>query len=248
MTADIDLLGISHRYPGNPHPTVENVSLAVPAGRTTVLVGASGCGKTTVLKLVAGLLEPSVGDIRFDPRRPPGFAYVFQTPALMPWATVAENVALPLQIGGVPDATRVRDALSAVGLAEKTRARPHALSGGQQMRVSLARALVSGASRLLLDEPFAALDEITRQGLIDLMDKLRVERQLTILLVTHNIAEAVFLGDQVALMVPGPGRIARIVKIDGPESRTAAFRVDPHYHAQCAAVSALLQSSGSQTS
>ncbi len=240
MAADIDLLRVSHRYAGSQVLTVENISLAIPAGRTTVLVGASGCGKTTLLKLIAGLLVPSEGEIRFDPKRPPGFAYVFQTPALMAWARVEENVALPLTLAGAPDAARVQDALAAVGLSDKATARPHELSGGQQMRVSLARALVSGASRLLLDEPFAALDEITRQNLIELVDRLRIERGLTIVLVTHNIAEAVFLGDQVALMAPHPGRISRLEKISGPEQRAAAFRSDPVYHAQCAAVSAAL--------
>jgi NitT/TauT family transport system ATP-binding protein len=240
MTADIDLRNVSHWYAGSARPTVENISLTIPLGRTTVLVGASGCGKTTILKLIAGLQVPGQGAVRFDPRQPPGFAYVFQSPALMPWATVAENVALPLQLGGVPDASRVADALSAVGLADKLAFRPHQLSGGQQMRVSLARALVSGASRILLDEPFAALDEITRQNLVELIDRLRIERQLTLVLVTHNIAEAVFLGDQVALMMPNPGRILQLLKIDGPVRRDSLFRSDPLYHAQCADVSALL--------
>jgi NitT/TauT family transport system ATP-binding protein len=240
MTADIDLRQVSHWYAGSARPTVENITLAIPQGRTTVLVGASGCGKTTILKLIAGLLTAGQGEVRFDPRQPPGFAYVFQTPALMPWATVAENVSLPLQLGGVPDASRVGEALAAVGLAEKQGFRPHQLSGGQQMRVSLARALVSGASRILLDEPFAALDEITRQTLVELIDRLRIDRQLTIVLVTHNIAEAVFLGDQVALMVPNPGRLLHVLKIDGPSRRDGLFRADPLYHAQCADVSALL--------
>jgi NitT/TauT family transport system ATP-binding protein len=240
MAADIQLAHLSHRFAGAGVPTIDDLSLSIPAGRTTVLVGASGCGKTTVLRLIAGLLKPDSGDIRFDPRQPPGLAYVFQTPALMPWATVAENTALPLVLGGAPDARKVADALAAVGLSGKAAARPHELSGGQQMRVSLARALVSGASRLMLDEPFAALDEITRQKLIELIEELRVERRLTVVLVTHNISEAVFIGDQVALMVPTPGRLARLIKIDGPDIRNAAFRRDPSYHGQCAAVSALL--------
>jgi NitT/TauT family transport system ATP-binding protein len=240
MTADIDLRDVSHWYPGSASPTVDHITLAIPQGRTTVLVGPSGCGKTTILKLIAGLQVPGQGVVRFDPRQPPGFAYVFQSPALLPWATVAENVALPLQLGGVPDASRVTEALTAVGLADKLGSRPHALSGGQQMRVSLARALVSGASRILLDEPFAALDEITRQNLVDLIDRLRVDRHLTIVLVTHNVAEAVFLGNQVALMVPNPGRILHVLKIDGPSRRDSQFRSDPIYHSQCADVSALL--------
>jgi NitT/TauT family transport system ATP-binding protein len=240
MVADIRLSHVSHQHAGARHATVGNVSIDVPAGRTTVLVGASGCGKTTILKLVAGLLLPSAGDIRFDPQRPPGLAYVFQTPALMPWATVSENVALPLALGGALDAQKVTEALEAVGLLEKTASRPHELSGGQQMRVSLARALVSGASRLLLDEPFAALDEITRQKLVELVEQLRITRHLTVLLVTHNISEAVFLGDQIALMIPNPGRVAQVLKIDGPAERTAAFRSEPQYHAQCAAVSKML--------
>jgi NitT/TauT family transport system ATP-binding protein len=240
MTADIDLQAVSHWFAGKSLPTVDQITLAIPRGRATILVGQSGCGKTTVLKLIAGLLKAGQGNIRFDPRQPPGFAYVFQTPALMPWATVAENVALPLILGGAADETRVQDALAAVGLIDKISARPHELSGGQQMRVSLARALVSGASRILLDEPFAALDEITRQNLIELIDRLRRERGLTIVLVTHNIAEAVFLGDQVALMASAPGRIIQLIKIDGPVARDSGFRNDPVYHAQCAKVSSLL--------
>jgi NitT/TauT family transport system ATP-binding protein len=241
MAADIQLSHLSHQYAGATQSTVDDMSLLVPAGRITVLVGASGCGKTSVLKMIAGLLTPTGGHIHFDPHQPPGLAYVFQTPALMPWATVDENVALPLLLGGAPDLQKTREALAAVGLADRASARPHELSGGQQMRVSLARALVSGASRLLLDEPFAALDEITRQKLIELIEQLRVKRQLTILLVTHNISEAVFLGDQIALMVPNPGRLKKLIKIEGPSERTAAFRTQALYHEQCATVSGMLR-------
>jgi NitT/TauT family transport system ATP-binding protein len=240
MPADIQLSHLSHRYAGAATATFDDLTLDIPVGRTTVIVGESGCGKTTVLKLISGLLASPQGSIRLDPHRPPGMSYVFQTPALMPWATVAENTALPLVLGGVPDPHRVAEALNAVGLAEKATARPHELSGGQQMRASLARALVSGASRLLLDEPFAALDEITRQRLIELLEELRHAHGLTILLVTHNIAEAVFLGDQIALMAPNPGRLVRLLKVDGPALRNAQFRADPAYHAQCAAVSAMM--------
>jgi NitT/TauT family transport system ATP-binding protein len=217
------------------------VSLAVPAGQLLSLVGPSGCGKTTLLKLTAGLDQPTAGTVVRDAQAGQPAAYVFQTATLLPWASVADNVALPLRLAGQPvDPARLAEVLGWVGLADRQAARPSELSGGQQMRVSIARALVGAPRLLLLDEPFAALDEITRQRLAELVAGLARTQRLTVLFVTHNIAEAVFLADRVVLMAGPPGHIVADIAVDGPPVRDGAFRADPAYHRQCAALSAAL--------
>jgi NitT/TauT family transport system ATP-binding protein len=231
------LAGVSRAFASGT-AALDGVDLDVAAGELVALVGASGCGKTTLLRLIAGLDAPSNGALTWAEGAPPRRAYVFQAPTLLPWASVESNVRLPLDLAG--QSGDVRAALTAVGLEGKASAKPHQLSGGQQMRVSLARALVSDPALLLLDEPFAALDELTRQRLADLVAALKQERGLTILFVTHNISEAVFLADRVLLMAGPPGRIAADLRIKGPAQRDAAFRADPAYHAQCAALSAQL--------
>ncbi len=221
---------------------LQDVTLDVPRGEITALVGASGSGKTTLLRLAASLETPSRGSVIFEDEEVPR-GYVFQAATLMPWASVTDNVGLPLTLNPFPLRERtegITKLLTQVGLADKAGAMPHELSGGQQMRVSIARALASDPELLLLDEPFAALDEITRTRLCDLVAGLQRQRNLTILFVTHALAEAVFLATRVVLLSDHPGRIAKVVDIDGPVVRDQAFRNDPAFHAQCAALSALM--------
>jgi NitT/TauT family transport system ATP-binding protein len=220
---------------------LQDIELTLGTGQLTALVGPSGCGKTTLLKILGGLAAPSGGQVVWQERAPPAKGYVFQSPTLMPWADVAHNITLPLVLAGAaPQPEKLIRLLQETGLSDKRTALPHQLSGGQQMRVSLARALMGSPRLLLLDEPFAALDEITRQRLSELVCALHRAQQLTIVFVTHNIAEAVFMADRVVLMQGPPGRIVQSIKINGPQVRDQAFRADPSYHAQCARLSAEL--------
>jgi NitT/TauT family transport system ATP-binding protein len=210
----------------------------VRPGEFLSLLGPSGCGKSTALRLIAGLSPPSAGTIDWPggvrPRSDIGF--VFQEPTLMPWATVADNVRLPLRLAGVPraDATpRVNDAIERVGLGEFAGRYPRELSGGMRMRVSLARALVTRPRLLLMDEPFAALDEITRFRLND--DLLAVWQALgmTIVFVTHSVFESVYLSGRIVVMTPRPGRVAAEIPIDAPYPREAGFRTSAEYGRSC---------------
>ncbi len=206
------------------------VSLAVRPGEFVALLGPSGCGKSTVLRLAAGLDDPSAGQVQ-APAREPGAdaatAFVFQDATLMPWASVFDNVWLPLRLQGVSRnaaAARVREVLARVGLAEFERAMPAALSGGMKMRASIARALVTRPRVLLMDEPFAALDDITRQRLnAELLQWWQQQRMAT-LFVTHSVSEAVFLSQRVLVMGARPGRIVAELAIDQPYPRAPAFR------------------------
>jgi len=226
------------------------VDLSVARGEFLSLLGPSGCGKSTLLRIVAGLSEPTSGACRLDltgqsgkatPRGHIGF--VFQDPTLMPWATVAGNVELPFRIAGqvrAAERDRVRAALNAVGLSGFERSYPHQLSGGMRMRVSIARALVTGPELLLLDEPFAALDEITRLALNDDLLRLWEAYRPTILFVTHSVFESAYLSSRIAVMTPRPGRIAADLPVDLPQPRSRAVRTAPAYAAMCEGVSAAL--------
>jgi NitT/TauT family transport system ATP-binding protein len=215
--------------------------LAVAPGEFVALLGPSGCGKSTLLRLAAGLVVPSAGDVRTTTTQP---GFVFQEPTLMPWTRVLENVRLPLELNGTPrpaaDA-RARAALERVGLAGSERLRPRELSGGMKMRVSIARCLVTEPTLLLLDEPFAALDEITRWRLDDELLALWREQGLTVLFVTHSIHEAAYLAQRVLVMAARPGRIVQEVAIAAPPRRDADFRVSTAFAQAAARLQAALQ-------
>ncbi|MDE2580021.1 MAG: ABC transporter ATP-binding protein [Rhodospirillales bacterium] len=231
--------GIGRRFAGGVH-ALADVSLALDEGDFVALLGPSGCGKSTLLRLIAGLDRPDGGRIAWAAGRPPEpgeIGFVFQDPTLLPWATAEANVALPFRLrrAAPPDAAdQVRGVLADVGLAGFEQARPRQLSGGMRMRVSIARALVTRPRLLLMDEPFAALDEFTRHRLQADLRSLWRERGCTIVFVTHSIYEACFLARRILLMTPRPGRIARDVTAALPEGPQR--RIDPAYAALVAEV------------
>ena len=255
---------------GSPAPAVEVLSaekifpdgtralapieLAVGQGEFITLIGPSGCGKSTLLKLMANLIEPSDGRLMWwrssydeatsgsrGSRRQ--VAFVFQDPTLMPWARVETNVRLPLDLAGVAkpaSRARVAAALERVGLTKFTRHFPRQLSGGMKMRASIARSLVVDPDLLLMDEPFGALDEFTRNRLDDDLVKLCFERKLTTVFVTHSIYEAVFLSSRVIVMATGPGRIFATLAIEEPQPRHESFRNSARFAEYCRTLSGLL--------
>jgi NitT/TauT family transport system ATP-binding protein len=219
------------------------IDLAVSQHEFVSLVGPSGCGKSTALRVIAGLLAPTSGTVEF-PNGKPETAFVFQEPTLMPWASALANARLPLDLKGVARAeanNRAVRALARVGLAGFEKAYPRELSGGMKMRVSIARALAASPSLLLMDEPFAALDELTRQALNDDLLKLWREDRLTVLFVTHSVFESTYLSTRVAVMTSRPGRLFEDIAIASPEARDAHYRMSPEFSAQAAKVSAALR-------
>ncbi|EEE07348.1 TPA: ABC transporter ATP-binding protein [Burkholderia multivorans] len=252
----VEVLSAEKIYP-NGTQALRPVDLRVKEGEFVTLLGPSGCGKSTLLKMVAGLIDPSDGRLLLW-RKPVAqlaqssrtLSYVFQEATLMPWHTVARNVRLPLELMGVPRKQaeeRVRAVLARVGLAGFEDALPRELSGGMQMRVSIARGLVVEPNLLLMDEPFGALDEITRNRLdSDLLELWRREK-LTVMFVTHSIHEAVFLSQRVVVMAARPGRVVDDVVIDEPFPRTAAFRVSARFSEYATHLQdRLVQASGDQ--
>ncbi len=235
----LTLDGVGRRFPNGTQALLD-VSLRIEAGEAVALLGPSGCGKSTLLRLIAGLDHPDAGVLRWDgaPPGPGEIGYVFQDATLLPWATAAQNVALPLRLRRRRDPAAVQDALARVGLAGFADSRPSQLSGGMRMRVSLARALVTRPRLLLLDEPFAALDEFTRHRLQDDLRALRAEQGITTVLVTHSTYEAAWLARRIVVLSPRPGRVAREVVSNLSPS---AQRGDPEYAALVAALSAAAQ-------
>ena len=220
---------------------LRDVSLRIEAGEFIALLGPSGCGKSTLLRLIAGLDQPDAGALAWDAGHAPEpgeVGFVFQDATLLPWATAEDNVYLPLRLRDVPRSTAmddVRAALARVGLAGFETARPRQLSGGMRMRVSIARALVTRPRVLLMDEPFAALDEFTRHKLqIDLLGLWR-SVGCTVVFVTHSIYEAAFLARRIVLMTPRPGQIER--EMMSPLQASAETRLDPAYAALVADIS-----------
>jgi NitT/TauT family transport system ATP-binding protein len=217
---------------------LQGVSLSISRGEFVAIVGASGCGKSTLLKIIAGLLAPTNGSLTWQQQSP--LSFVFQEPALLPWAKVIDNVALPLRLGGMTKAQArqaANQALQAVGLPDYEQAYPHQLSGGMKMRVSIARALVTRPQVLLLDEPFAALDDITRHKLNSELTQLSNQQAWTTVFVTHNIGEAVYLADRVLIMSNQPGQIAAAVPIAVSQPRSTNFRFAPEHNHYCRVIS-----------
>lgn len=244
----VELVDVSKTHAHGP-AALRGLTFSLERGEFVSLLGASGCGKSTALRLIGGLDRPDGGAIRraWDgaPRgvgQPVGC--VFQDPTLMPWARVWDNVALPLRLAGVPRqraADLVAPALARVGLRGAERAFPRELSGGMRMRVAVARALVTEPQLLMLDEPFAALDEITRMRLNDELLAWWSDRGWTALFVTHSVAEAVYLSSRVLVMSARPGRVETELHIDLPRPRNAATRDAPRFHELCRQASAALR-------
>jgi NitT/TauT family transport system ATP-binding protein len=226
------------------------IDLSIRSGEFVSLIGPSGCGKSTLLKLIANLIEPSDGKVQwwrgdFSHVGQAGrqLAFVFQDPTLMPWARVETNVRLPLDFAGVDRASarsRVAAALAQVELGQAARRYPRQLSGGMRMRVSIARALVTNPDLLLMDEPFGALDEFTRNRLDEDLARLSWEQHLSTVFVTHSIYEAVFLSTRIIVMAAQPGRVFAQFEIDAPRPRGENFRTSPRFASVCRDLSALL--------
>jgi NitT/TauT family transport system ATP-binding protein len=233
-SAVVELRGVAKRY-SNGTLAVTGVDLDLRAGEFVSLLGPSGCGKSTLLRLIAGLGEPSAGHIDW-PTSARDVGFVFQDATLMPWATALQNVVLPLRLRHLPmreAAQRAEEALTAVGLDGFRHAYPRELSGGMKMRVSIARALVTDPDLLLMDEPFAALDEITRFKLNnDLLELWRALRK-TVVFVTHSVFESVYLSHRIVVMTPRPGRVFKELVVDAPYPRQESFRTSAEYVAYC---------------
>jgi NitT/TauT family transport system ATP-binding protein len=226
----IHLRGVTKRY-GTAEPVLENIDLTVRKGEFVSIIGPSGCGKSTILKLVAGLAPVTSGTLLVDGMTPVNareiVSFIFQDPTLLPWRTVAKNVGLALELDHSPRDTRpekINALLELVGLTHVAKSYPRQLSGGMKMRVSIARALTSKPQILLMDEPFAALDEMSRDRLNDELLRLRDEQKWTVLFVTHSVTEAVYLSDRIVVLAPSPGRIAHEIAVDLPSPRDAGLR------------------------
>ncbi|MEM9708158.1 MAG: ABC transporter ATP-binding protein [Pseudomonadota bacterium] len=224
---------------------LRDMNLDVREGDFISLLGPSGCGKSTALRLIADLIHPTKGSIRWDiPRAPGDLSVVLQEPTLMPWATVADNVWLPFRLQGKSRASvqnGIDEALAMVGLDEFQGAYPRELSGGMKMRVSIARAMVTRPRLILMDEPFAALDEITRFKLNNDLLALKDRINSTVIFVTHSVFESVFLSDRIVVMAARPGRVIRELGVDEPYPRTEEFRTSAEYAAHCRGASGALK-------
>ncbi|MFM7334547.1 MAG: ABC transporter ATP-binding protein [Tabrizicola sp.] len=244
----LEMQGIAKVFNGTV-TALQGMNLELNEGDFLSLLGPSGCGKSTALRLIAGLMQPTQGRILWSGGQQKGdLGVVFQEPTLMPWATVAQNVYLPFRLRGQGFDTvrsRVAEALDLVGLAQFHDAYPRELSGGMKMRVSIARALVTGPRLILMDEPFAALDEITRQKLNNDLLAMRDKIGCTVIFVTHSVFESVFLSDRIVVMAPRPGRVVQEIQVDAPYPRTMEFRTSTAYAAHAQVVSeALAQAMG----
>ncbi len=252
----VDILSAEKTYPDGTQALLP-VDLSIREGEFVTLLGPSGCGKSTLLKMIAGLLEPSDGRLLLW-RKPVSelpatgkrMSFVFQAPTLMPWASVQTNVRLPLDLAGVPRAeadARVAEALELVGLGRFAKALPRALSGGMQMRVSIARGLVTQPDLLLMDEPFGALDEITRHKLDEELLALWQKKKLTVVFVTHSIHEAVFLSSRVVMMAARPGRVVDQFQIDSPWPRGSDYMVSTEFASHARRLHESLQQASAPT-
>jgi NitT/TauT family transport system ATP-binding protein len=237
---------------GKAIQALTGVSLDIASGEFVSIVGPSGCGKTTLLKILAGILERSTGDVTIQGRPMSGpsreLGVVFQAPVLFPWRTVLQNVMVPVEVQRRDRnhfEQRARTLLAMVGLAGFEGKYPGELSGGMQQRVGICRALVHDPSFLLMDEPFGALDAMTRESMNEELQRIWTESRKTILLVTHSIPEAVYLADRVVVMTPRPGRVVDVVPVDLPRPRTLAMQTTPEFGRFVARIRAHFNSSGS---
>ena len=244
----VELRAVTKRY-GHAHVTLENINLSVAESEFVSIIGPSGCGKSTLLKLVAGLTRLSAGSIRVGGLEPVRarkmMSFMFQDATLLPWRTVQRNVELSTELHGVKKAKRAAIAcemLNLVGLGQVAHQFPRQLSGGMKMRVSIARALSTHPKVLLMDEPFAALDEMTRDRLNEELLRLRAEGRWTGLFVTHSVAEAVFLSDRIIVLAAQPGRLAYDLPIRFSFPRNAELRLRPEFEAAVIEVSKKLRS------
>ncbi|MFB9331056.1 ABC transporter ATP-binding protein [Paenibacillus aurantiacus] len=236
---------------GNGTVALQDVNLSINEGEFISFVGPSGCGKSTIFKLIAGLEERSSGNLEIlgmtpkEARKQSEIAFVFQDHTLLPWLSVLDNVLLPLELRGMPKARRVEEAeraLALVGLLEHRKSLPRHLSGGMKMRVSIARALAARPKLLLMDEPFGALDEITRQTLQDeLLNIWQQDPSMTVLFVTHNTFEAVYLSTGIVVMTPRPGKVSAVVDVTAPFPRDESFRTSAAFSAWVREVSEHMQ-------
>ena len=244
---EIEIAGVTKRY-GEGGAVLDSVNLAVAKEEFISIIGPSGCGKSTILKLIAGLTPPTGGTIRVEGMTPQNareiISFVFQDPTLLPWRTVKENIALGLELERVPGARRekvIASLLELVGLNHVAKSYPRELSGGMKMRVSIARALATNPRVMLLDEPFAALDEMSRDRLNEEILRLRAEQNWTAVFVTHSVSEAVFLSDRVVVLAPNPGRIYAEFPVELPAPRTSAMRSSPEFDAIVSCVAHVLR-------
>lgn len=254
MNTLLALSGVHKRY-GNGTLAVENLSLRIGEGEFVSFLGPSGCGKSTLLKMIAGLSELSAGSINWPQDmqtrslgdRSANMGFVFQEPTLMPWANVFDNVWLPLRLQGRSKAScqnEVTAMLATVGLGQFAHVYPRELSGGMKMRVSIARALITKPQLLLMDEPFAALDEMTRFKLNNELLALWQTHRFTAIFVTHSVYESVYLSQRVVVMASRPGRVLDELSIAEAYPRTEAFRATAQYNAWCVRVSQMLGQAG----
>lgn len=238
----LSLSGVSKRF-DNGTQAIARLDMDVADGEFVSLVGPSGCGKSTALRIIAGLLTTDSGTVTY-PAEKPEIGFVFQEPTLMPWGSALSNVRLPLDLeaqnrGEADD--RAARALKRVGLCGFEKAFPRELSGGMKMRVSIARAIAAEPKLLLMDEPFAALDELTRQALNDDLLRLCVEDALTVIFVTHSVYESTYLSSRVVVMTPRPGRVAADIKLSPPPARDESYRLTPDFTRDAGRVSAALK-------
>jgi NitT/TauT family transport system ATP-binding protein len=252
----LQLAGVSKTFT-NKTLALEGVDLTVRPGEFLTLLGPSGCGKSTLLKMIAGVSTPTTGTIDWptstydalgEPDRSLGF--VFQEPTLLPWRTVFDNVYLPLMLGGARRRDvreRIMEVLAQVGLTRFADAYPRELSGGMRMRVSVARAIVTNPRILLMDEPFAALDEITRTKLNNDLMQLFANNNLTVIFVTHSVYESVYLSSRIVVMSARPGRMSTEIAISMPYPRNEDFRVSPVYNDYCRRASEALREAMAQS-
>ncbi len=250
MLRDIGINHVSKTFAASgPAPVValDPISLHIKGGEFVSLIGPSGCGKTTLLRIIAGLLPPSGGNVQIDgvvvTQPNPGVSFVFQKATLLPWRTVMQNCLLPVQVTKSAPLSEARDRavelLNLTGLWDFRNRYPRELSGGMQQRVAIARALMTEPEILLMDEPFGALDEFTRDHLNEELLRLRQLRPNTVVFVTHNIGEAVFMSDRIAVMAPRPGRLGKVIDVPLPEQRDSATRRQKEYFEVTAATRAV---------